>query len=116
MRRREDLKSIDPSNQPINHTLQTTSNSMKSTHNAGLNKRVLKVRVPLQQLVAEERCVLEIGVECDVDRQVWREVRQVQGLESCHFGVGESVMMMMGDARCSNWTGRKYHLLELGVL
>lgn len=41
---------------------------MKSTHNAGVNERVLKVGIALQQLVAEEGRVSELGVECDVDR------------------------------------------------
>jgi len=58
----------------------------KRTHNAGIDKRVFEVRIPSQELLVEEGCVLEVPEESDVNGVITREVFEVEALEESHSG------------------------------
>jgi hypothetical protein len=57
---------------------------MGSTDHTSINERVLKVRIPSQELLLQERGILDISIECDVDDMAWREVFEMDRLEERH--------------------------------
>lgn len=59
-----------------------------NTYRASINEGVLKVRVPIQELLLQERGICDVPKQRDVDLVAVGEVLESNGLEECH-GVGE---------------------------
>ena len=57
----------------------------RSTHYTGVDESILIVGIALEQLVPQKRCILQVGVECDVDRQIRRKMGQIQTLNERHL-------------------------------
>lgn len=59
-----------------------------NTYHASIDEGVLKVRVPIQELLLQERGICNVPIQRDVDLVAVGEVLESDGLEECH-GVGE---------------------------